>query len=447
VATVIPGRTGSDGPGRKSPKKSREPEVPSVHERPRQRRRETLAAEPSGRMAWLRAVLDRPMTSYQLVLASAGMLVTLGVLMVLSASSVAAYIDYDDSYWYFKRQIAFLVVGLIGVVAMVRMPLRLLRVLGWVSLFVAAGLLVLTYTPLGYEFQGNRNWLDLGVTRLQPSEFAKFAVVVWGADVLAKKQKLLDQPKHLLIPYLPVTALIILLIIFQGDAGTAAVVIGLVAGVLWMVGAPLRVFGALFLVGAVGFASLVLTSANRLNRFEAFLNPTTDIEGINRQATIGMYAIASGGWWGVGLGASRQKWGTLPEAHSDFIFAVIGEELGLFGSLVVLLLFLILAYCGIRIALRSDDLFCRYTAAGVTVWLTIQAMINLGSVLRLLPIAGVPLPLVSYGGSALLSALAAVGLLLVCARNEPEARALIAAKRARPKPRMTTVIGFRRERR
>ncbi len=448
MATVIPGRTGNDGPGKRSPKQPKEAPVPTIHEAPKKSRRQKQADAPdSGRMAWLRAVLDRPMTSYQLVLAAAGMLVALGALMVLSASSVAAFVDYNDSYWYFKRQIAFLVVGLIGVVVMVRLPLRALRVLGWVALATATILLILTYTPLGYEFQGNRNWLDLGPARLQPSEFAKFALVVWGADVLARKQKLLDQPKHLLIPYLPVAAIIILLIIFQGDAGTAAVVIGLVAGVLWMVGAPLRVFGALFLTGAVGFTSLVLTSANRLNRFEAFLNPTVDIEGINRQATIGMYAIASGGWWGVGLGASRQKWGTLPEAHSDFIFAVIGEELGLFGSLVVLALFLILAYCGIRIALRSDDMFCRYTAAGVTVWMTTQAMINLGSVLRLLPIAGVPLPLVSYGGSALLSAMAAIGLLLVCARNEPQARALLAAKKARPKPRMTTVIGFRRERR
>ena len=426
MATVIGGRTGS-GPAGRSPKGTQ--------------------GGSKSKSAWLRAVLDRPMTSYQLVLAAAGLLVALGVLMVLSASSVAAYVDYGDSYWYFKRQVFFLVVGIVGVVVVVKLPHRGLRVLGWVGLAVATSLLILTYTPLGVTFQGNRNWLDIGPIRLQPSEFAKLALVVWGADVLARKQKLLDQPKHLLVPYLPVAAMIILLIIFQGDAGTAAVVIGLVAGVLWMVGAPLRVFGALFLTGAVGLATLILTSPTRLSRFEAFLNPTVDIEGINRQATIGMYAIASGGWWGVGLGASRQKWGTLPEAHSDFIFAVIGEELGLFGSLVVLVMFLILAYAGIRIALRSDDMFCRYAAAGVTVWLTAQALINLGSVLRLLPIAGVPLPLVSYGGSALLAALAGVGVLLVCARHEPAARALIAAKKARPKPRMTTVIGFRRERR
>jgi len=394
---------------------------------------------------WLRAALDRPLTSYHLVLAAAGLLLALGMLMVLSASSVNAYLTHDDSYYYIKRQMVFLAAGLVGVVLVVRLRERDLRVLSWVSMGVAATLLILTYTPLGVEFQGNRNWLDLGLKglRLQPSEFAKLALVIWGADVLARKEKLLDQPKHLLIPYLPAAALIILLIVFQGDAGTAAVVIGLVAAVLWMVGAPLRVFGVLSAIGMAGLVALIVTSPTRISRFEAFLNPTIGLEGINRQSTIGMYAIASGGWWGVGLGASRQKWGSLPEAHSDFIFAVIGEELGLFGSLMVLAMFLVLGYAGIRIALRSDSLFNRLAAAGVTAWFAVQALINLGSVLRLLPIAGVPLPLVSYGGSALLAGLGGVGVLLACARREPEARKVLGAKRGQPKPRMTAVVGSR----
>lgn len=394
---------------------------------------------------WMRHQLDRPLTSYHLVLAAAGLLTGLGLLMVLSASSVAAYVNYGDSYYYVKRQIFFLFVGLVSVVAIVWMPLRTLRWLGWVGLAASAVLLILTYTPLGVEFQGNRNWVTLGPSflRLQPSEFAKLAVVVWGADILARKHKLLDQPKHLLIPYLPVTALIILLIVFQGDAGTATVVIGIVACLLWMVGTPLRVFAALAAAGAAGLTALVVTSPTRISRFEAFLNPTLAIDGINQQSTVGMYAIASGGWWGVGLGASRQKWGSLPEAHSDFIFAVIGEELGLFGSLVVLAMFLVLGYAGIRIALRSDDIFSRYVAAGVTAWFMVQALINLGSVLRLLPIAGVPLPLVSYGGSALLANLAGVGLLLACARREPEARAVLAGRRRGPGPATSTVVGTR----
>lgn len=412
--------------------------------------RGTRAPRPSrgagkGTAGWLRAVLDRPLTSYHLVLAAAGLLLALGVLMVLSASSVNAYLTYGDSYYYIKRHLVFLAAGLVGVVAVVRLRQRDLRVLSWFALAGSATLLILTYTPMGVEIQGNRNWLDLGVSslRLQPSEFAKLALVLWGADVLARKAKLLDQPRHLLFPYLPAAALIILLIVFQGDAGTAAVVIGTVGAVLWMVGAPLRVFAVLALIAVGGLVALIVTSPTRISRFEAFLNPTIGLEGINQQSTVGMYAIASGGWWGVGLGASRQKWGSLPVAHSDFIFAVIGEELGLFGSLMVLAMFFILGYAGIRIALRSDDMFPRLAAAGVTAWFAAQSLINLGSVLRLLPIAGVPLPLVSYGGSALLAGLGGIGVLLACARREPEARQVLGAKQAQPKPRMTAVMGSR----
>jgi cell division protein FtsW len=397
---------------------------------------------------WIESALDRPLTSYHLVLAAAGLLLGLGMLMVLSASSVKAYVNYRDSYYFIKRQIVFVAVGLVAVVVIVKLKQPTLRILGWVGTGGAMVLLILTYTPLGVEFQGNRNWLDLGTSalRIQPSEFAKLGLVLWGADVLARKRHLLDQPKHLLIPYLPVAGLIILLIVFQGDAGTAAVVIGMVGAVLWMLGAPLRIFAALAAVGTAGITALVLTSPTRMSRFAAFLNPNSDVDTINHQATVGMYAIASGGWWGVGLGASRQKWGTLPEAHSDFIFAVIGEELGLFGSLMVLAMFLVLGYAGIRIALRSDDDFSRYAAAGVTAWFMVQALVNLGCVLRLLPIAGVPLPLVSYGGSALLATLAGVGVLLSCARQEPEARQLLAAKAGQRRRRMTAIVSSRRSR-
>ena len=189
--------------------------------------------------------------------------------------------------------------------------------------------------------------------------------------------------------------------------------------------------------------AIFLTSSVRMRRLAAFLDPTLDANGANHQANAGMFAIASGGWWGVGLGASRQKWGSLPEAHTDFIFAVLGEEFGLFGSLVVLAMIGILGYAGIRIAMRADDPFVRYAAGGVTTWFMVQALINLAVVLRLLPIAGVPLPLLSYGGSALVANLLAVGVLLACARREPEARKLLARKASRPHRRMTAVVGSR----
>jgi cell division protein FtsW len=379
------------------------------------------------------------------VLGAVSLLLIVGLMMVLSASSVSAYVNFDDSYFYVKRQAVFLVVGLVAALVVMKMPLSTLRMLSWLGIGVAAVLLVLTYTPLGREVNGNRNWLYLGSSlfQIQPAEFAKLAMIVWGADVLARKQRLLDQPKHLLVPYLPVSGLLILLVLFQGDAGTAVVMAAIVAGVLWIVGAPLRVLGALAGAGALGVVAIFVSSPVRMRRLAAFLDPTADLNGANDQANAGMFAIASGGWWGVGLGASRQKWGGLPEAHTDFIFAVLGEEFGLFGSLVVLALFGVLGYAGIRIATRCDDPFARYAAAGVTIWFMVQALINLAVVLRLLPIAGVPLPLVSYGGSSLVANLLAVGVLLACARREPDARALLEQRSRRTRPRVSTVVGSR----
>ncbi len=404
--------------------------------------RPTTVAE-AGR--WLRLILDRPLTSYHLVLGSVALLLIVGVMMVLSASSVNAYLDTGDSYFYVKRQLIFFGVGLTGMVAVARTPTSVLRMLAWFGTGLAAVLLILTYTPLGITVNGNRNWLYLGSSlfSIQPAEFAKLAMIVWGADVLARKQRLLDRPKHLLIPFLPVSGLLILLVLFQRDAGTAVVMAAIVAGTLWIVGAPLRVLGALAAAGTAGVIAIFVSSPVRMRRLAAFLDPTADLNGANDQANAGMFAIASGGWWGVGLGGSRQKWGSLPAAHTDFIFAVLGEEFGLFGSLVVLALFGVLGYAGIRIATRSDDPFARYAAGGITCWFMFQSLINLAVVLRLLPIAGVPLPLVSYGGSALIANLLAVGLLLGCARREPDARRLLGRRARHPQPQLTAVIGSR----
>ena len=405
-------------------------------------RRPVLASEVS---RWLRSMLDRPLTSYHLVLGSVALLLIVGVMMVLSASSVNAYLTVGDSYFYVKRQVIFLGIGSLGALTIMKLPPVTLRLLSWLGLALATVLLILTYTPLGIAVNGNRNWLYLGSSlfSIQPAEFAKLAMIIWGADVLARKYRLLDQPKHLLVPFLPVSGILVLLVMFQGDAGTAVVMAVIAAGILWIVGAPLRILLGLAAAGVAGIITIFVTSSVRMQRLAAFLDPTLDANGVNHQANAGMFAIASGGWWGVGLGASRQKWGSLPEAHTDFIFAVLGEEFGLFGSLVVLAMIGILGYAGIRIAMRADDLFARYAAGGVATWFMVQALINLAVVLRLLPIAGVPLPLLSYGGSALVANLLAVGLLLACARREPEARQLQTKKSMRPRRRMTTVVGSR----
>lgn len=408
----------------------------------------TIQAMTRSTGSWIKQVLNAPLANFYLVMVSAGLLIALGVMMVLSASSVFAYMNYGgDSFYFVKRQVAFLVVGLVAAVLLARSSIKRLRSLAWIAIVLAAILLILTYIPgLGVEVGGNRNWLQLGtpLLRVQPSEYAKLAIILWAAHILTVNRRKLDRPRYLLSPLLPGIGLIILLVVFQGDMGTAVILIGILAGILWVIGTPWRLLAAMAAVGVTGIVLLTLSSPNRMRRFMAFLNPSHDTGGVNMQATVGVYALATGGWWGVGLGASRQKWGSLPEAHTDFVFAVIGEELGLIGTIAVLGLFTILGVAGLRIALRSDTLFGRVAAAGITTWFMFQALVNLGVVLRLLPVMGVPLPLVSYGGNALLANMMALGVLLACARHEPEARALLTGKRRRPQPRMTTVVGTRR---
>lgn len=398
-------------------------------------------------LAVLRQALAHPMASYWLILVSTGLLLALGTMMVLSASSVLGLAEYDDAYYFVKRQVVFLGVGLVAMWALSRRPVPQLRVLAWVSWFASVVLLLMLFTPLGVDVNGNTNWVSipgLSFFNIQPSEMAKLSIVLWSADVLARKEPLLDQPRHLLIPFLPMVGALVGLTLLGGDLGTAVVMGAIVLAILWMVGTPIRVLAVLGLAAAAGVAAMVLTSPNRIRRLVSFLNPTVDTEGVAMQPTLGVWALASGGWWGLGLGKSRQKFGGLVEAHTDFVFAIIGEEMGLVGTLTVLALFMVLGYAGLRVALRSDSTFCSMLAAGTTAWFASQALINLGVVLRLLPVMGVPLPFVSYGGSAMLANLAALGLLLACARHEPAARALLARRRGTPRPRMTAVIGSRR---
>ena len=257
--------------------------------------------------------------------------------------------------------------------------------------------------------------------------------MLWGADLLARKndKRLLTQWKHLLVPLVPVAVLLLGLIMLGGDMGTAILLTAILFGLLWLAGAPTRLFvGVLAVAAAIG-VFVIKTSPNRMARLHCIGATDSGPDDHCWQAVHGIYALASGGWFGSGLGASVEKWGELPEPHTDFIFAVTGEELGLAGTLSVLALFAALGYAGIRVAGRTEDPFVRYAAGGVTTWITAQAVINIGAVLGLLPIAGVPLPLFSYGGSALLPTMFAVGLLIAFARNEPAARAALAMRQPR----------------
>ncbi|WP_129309622.1 putative lipid II flippase FtsW [Streptomyces sp. L2] len=383
------------------------------------------------RKAW-----DRPLTAYYLILGGSLLITVLGLVMVYSASQITALqLSLPGSYFFRKQALAALIGGAL-LLAAARMPVRLHRALAYPILAGAVFLMALVQVPgIGMAVNGNQNWISLGGSfQIQPSEFGKLALVLWGADLIARKheKKLLTQWKHMLVPLVPVAFLLLGLIMLGGDMGTAIILTAILFGLLWLAGAPTRLFvGVLSVAGAIGVL-LIRTSPNRMARLACIGATRPKTSGADCwQAVHGIYALASGGIFGSGLGASVEKWGQLPEAHTDFIFAVTGEELGLAGTLSVLALFAALGYAGIRVAGRTEDPFVRYAAGGVTTWITAQAVINIGAVLGLLPIAGVPLPLFSYGGSALLPTMFAVGLLIAFARDEPAARAALAMRQPR----------------
>ncbi|MFF7329230.1 putative lipid II flippase FtsW [Streptomyces sp. NPDC008150] len=382
------------------------------------------------RRAW-----DRPLTAYYLILGGSLLITVLGLVMVYSASQITALqLSLPGSY-FFRKQFLAAVIGGALMFAAARMPVRLHRALAYPILAGAVFLMALVQVPgIGMSVNGNQNWISLGGSfQIQPSEFGKLALVLWGADLLARKQdrKLLTQWKHMLVPLVPAAFMLLGLIMLGGDMGTAIILTAILFGLLWLAGAPTRLFVGVLSVALVLGAILIKTSPNRMSRLACIGATDPGKNDSCWQAVHGIYALASGGLFGSGLGASVEKWGQLPEAHTDFIFAVTGEELGLAGTLSVLALFAALGYAGIRVAGRTEDPFVRYAAGGVTTWITAQAVINVGAVLGLLPIAGVPLPLFSYGGSALLPTMFAIGLLIAFARDDPAARAALAMRQTR----------------
>ncbi|MGW1723708.1 putative lipid II flippase FtsW [Streptomyces sp. NPDC002306] len=390
------------------------------------------------RVLYLRArrAWDRPLTAYYLILGGSLLITVLGLVMVYSASQITALQMALPGSFFFRKQ--FLAASIGGGLLLLasRMPVTLHRALAYPILAGAVFMMALVQVPgIGVAVNGNQNWISLGGSfQIQPSEFGKLALVLWGADLIARKQdkKLLAQWKHMLVPLVPVAFLLLGLIMLGGDMGTAIILTAILFGLLWLAGAPTRLFVGVLAIAATIGVILIKTSQNRMARLSC-IGATEPHSGPVDcwQAVHGIYALASGGIFGSGLGASVEKWGQLPEAHTDFIFAVTGEELGLAGTLSVLALFAALGYAGIRVAGRTEDPFVRYAAGGVTTWIVAQAVINIGAVLGLLPIAGVPLPLFSYGGSALLPTMFAIGLLIAFARDEPAARAALAMRQTR----------------
>lgn len=397
----------------------------------------TTAPRRPGPLGWLdafREALSRPLADYYLLLTASAMLLTIGVIMVFSASSVHSYEMSGNSYTLVTRQLVWVAIGLPCAWIASRLPYRWIRRLAYPG-YAFALLLLLATAFLGETRNGNQNWLALGPVAIQPSEIAKLALVLWAAHVYAHKERRLGQLHHIVVPVVPGMVLATGLVVFGGDLGTALVLFAILLAMLWVVGAPARLFALASTVVAVGALYLATTSSERRQRLLGFTDPFKDFHDSGWQPAHGLYALSSGGWFGEGIGASRQKWGSSLGAapHTDYIFAVLGEELGLIGTLLVIGLFLVIAFAAIRVASHTTDPFVRYLCFGIVVWLLSQTVINIGMVVAVLPVIGIPLPLVSYGGSALLPSLVALGLLIGAARREPEAaRALAARRRTRP---------------
>ncbi len=382
--------------------------------------------------------LDRPMTSWHLIIAIFFLLLGFGLLMVLSASSIASFHDNNGApFATFENQALFAVIGMFGFLFASRVSTRLLRTSSFPMVAISVLLLavVLTSRPVG----GARSWIDLGPFNFQPSEVAKLALLIWVGHVLASRRNTLRSIKALLLPVLPVFVLMIILIMLEPDLGTTVSLGIIFIAVMWFGGAPWWMFATLTTFAGAAMAYLATSANYRSARVTAWLDPGSASKAAVYQINQSLYGLGHGGIFGAGLGQSVAKTGWLPNADSDFIFAVIGEELGLIGAGLVLLLFGLLAYTGLRIARRNVDPFIKIVASAATVWLVGQAAINIGYVVGLLPVTGIPLPMISRGGTSLVITMVVFGLLANFARREPQAAA---ALRSQGPGRMARFLGL-----
>lgn len=338
--------------------------------------------------------------------------------MILSSSSVEAFERFGSSFAYFNRQVIGAVLGIVAALVLSRTNPNLLRKIAVPLMYCVLFLLVLVLIPaVGITRSGSSRWLPLGPFTLQPSELAKLALLIYSAHILEKKRNRIANFKELLVPVAPMVGVVLLLVLRQPDLGTAVICAAAVFIVMFLAGARGRHVFVIALVGLVAVVGLSFAEGYRRDRVDAFIDPWKDPSGTGWQPIQGQIAIGSGGLFGLGLGASRQKWSYVPNAHTDFIYAIVGEELGLVGTLAILGMFGFFIHLGIRTARKAPDRFTFLLAGGITGWLGIQALINMGAVTGLLPITGVPLPLISFGGSSLVFTLSAVGILLSIARR------------------------------
>lgn len=395
-------------------------------------------AEPSGPQTRFGAWLGRPMTSFHLIVAVVALLITLGLIMVLSASGVESY-GLDGSPWaIFGKQVLWTLIGLVGCYAALRTPIRFMRRIAFPGFAFTIVLLVLVLIPgIGTISNGSSGWFVIHGFSMQPSELTKIAFVIWGAHLLAARRLEHATLREMLVPLVPAAVVALALIVAEPDLGQTVLLGIILLTLLWYAGLPLKVF--LSSLAAVMFAAAILAVSEgyRSDRVRSWLDPDADLQGAGYQAKQARFALANGGIFGDGLGQGTAKWNYLPNAHNDFIFAIIGEELGFIGGVGLLALFGLFAYTGMRIAKRSADPFLRLLTATITMWVIAQVFINVGYVIGLLPVTGIQLPLISSGGTSTATTLLMIGVMANAARHEPEA---VAALRAGRDDRMNRLL-------
>jgi cell division protein FtsW len=338
--------------------------------------------------------------------------------MVLSASSVEALRSYGGAWVFFQKQLIWVAVGTAAMVGAACWDYRRWSVLAWPLTVLSLVLLAAVHIPgVGINVSGSTRWLGYGFFSFQPSELAKFALLVFVADLLARRPDRMHESRMTLRPVAVVAGAFGGLVLLQPDMGTAMVMVLIVLVELFVAGLPLLKMAAIGVASSAGAALLAMGAGYRRNRVFAFINPWADVADTGYQVAQSLVALGTGHLAGVGLGASRAKWGFLPNAHTDFIFAIVGEELGLIGTLLVLGLFAAFAVLGIRAAMRAPDRFGMLMATGITAWVVGQALVNMGAVTGMLPVTGVPLPFLSFGGTSLVVSMASVGILLNIARH------------------------------
>ena len=365
-------------------------------------------------------LFTKPVNLYYMLIGSTLGLSLLGLVMVFSASTIYSLEEKGTSYAIFLRQLIFLLLAIPMAWVFSRFSLNRWKLFARFGFIISIILLVLVQI-IGKSVNGNNNWINLGFIDVQPSEVAKFLMILWAGFMLAKQERSGVDHTTVLKHIAPAFILCIVLVMLGRDLGTASIFACILAGLLWVSGLRLGIFGAGLSVGLVGLTVAIYTTPYRLERFMAFLNPFAEEQYklYGWQPAHSLLGLASGGFFGVGLGAGRQKWGNLAESHTDFIFSNIGEELGLFGTMTTLLLISILIFSIFKLALRAHDPMVRYVASGFGCWIAIQTILNIGSAISVLPVVGVTLPLVSYGGSALVATYMGIGFLLGVARRDP----------------------------